>query len=139
MFKASDRMTKNVITVNKDTPIYKAIAILLKNKVSGLPVIDKDNTLIGILSEKDALKLLLGEDGSKLMVADFMTSEVIAFDESESLTRICNFFIENSYKRVPIVSNGKLVGIISRSDILKQIMEVKQIDFEDHGLKGEDY
>jgi CBS domain-containing protein len=129
MFKAESVMTKEVITVKGGTPIYEAVALLVKHGISGLPVVDNDYKLIGILSEKDALKLLHNTPETGLSVADFMTRKAIAFLPDDSLIDICNCLIQNPFRRVPIVEkNGKLVGVISRRDIMKQILKIKQVD-----------
>lgn len=117
-------MTKNVVTVKSDTPIDRALELLIEKNITGLPVVNDDRTLIGIISEKDMLKLLPSqEDESAAIVADFMTKEITCFDQDEDLIAICECLVNNNFRRVPIVSNGKLVGIISRRDIIKYILE----------------
>jgi len=139
MFEAKTVMTKGVIAATPDTSITDAIRMLVKHSVSGLPVVDAENNLVGILTEKDALSLLTHPDEHKPNVADYMTHDVIQFDENESLINICNCLIEQPFRRVPITSGGKkLVGIISRRDIMKKILEMKHIAVEDSGLAGED-
>lgn len=138
MFEAKTVMTRTVIAVNPGTSITEAIRLLVKNGVSGLPVVDEDNTLVGILSEKDALGLLLNPDEHKPNVADYMTHKVIAFKDTDGLIAICKCLIEHPYRRVPIVDKkNKLVGIISRRDIMKKILEMKHIDVDDYGVDGE--
>ena len=129
MFKAESVMTKTVITVKGATPIYEAVSLLVKHGISGLPVVDNDYKLIGILSEKDALRLLHNTPETGLSVADFMTRKVVQFGPEDSLIDICNCFIQNPFRRVPIVEkSGKLVGVLSRRDIMKQILKIKQVD-----------
>ena len=75
-------MTTNVVTVKSDTPIDRALELLIEKNITGLPVVDDDRTLIGIISEKDMLKLLPGlEDESAAIVADFMTKDITCFDQ----------------------------------------------------------
>ncbi|MCP5463824.1 MAG: CBS domain-containing protein [Deltaproteobacteria bacterium] len=139
MFTAKETMTKNVITVTTKTAITEAIKMLIKNKISGLPVVDDQNKLIGILSEKDALKLLHNPSDSVLTVRDFMTKNVVSFDENDSLIKICQCLIDNPFRRVPITKGDKeLVGVISRRNIMEKILEMKHIRLEDSGLQGED-
>ena len=128
MLRAKDIMIEDVISVRKDTPIYDALELLAENRIAGVPVVEEDMTLIGILSEKDVLSLLFyatGDEEEKT-VNDFMTKLAIYFDESENLLGVCNFLAKNIFRRVPITSNGKLVGIISRGDIIAHIVKAKK-------------
>ena len=127
MFRARDIMTKNIIAVRKMTPIYEAVEIAVKNGISGIPVVEDDMTLVGILSEKDLIKLIYAkEDAESKTVRDFMTQPAISFEEDESLLDVCDFLMKNIFRRVPITSGGKLVGIISIRDALKYILELRQ-------------
>ena len=125
MFKAKDIMTTDVISVKRKTPIHAAIRTMVSNGITGLPVVNDDMTLAGIISEKDVLQLLYScEDlKSEGTVENFMTSDVISFDQDENLIAICNCLMKNHFRRVPVVVNGKLAGIITRTDIIKYILE----------------
>jgi len=116
-------MTTDLITVGRETPIYDAIKILLENDITGLPVVDDDMTLVGIITEKDILKLLSILQNDSATVEDFMTKEVVCFDQQEDLIAVCECLIKNHFRRLPITSNGKLTGIISRKDIINYILE----------------
>jgi len=119
-------MTKDVITVTAKMPIYEALNLLKKHDVSGLPVIDYEGRVIGILSEKDVLKLLLNQKVvANDKVEDYMTREVVAFSEMDNAIDICKFFIKSHIRRVPIVRGEKLVGVVSRRDIVLLILEAK--------------
>ncbi len=123
MFETKAIMTTEVIAVKRQTPIGRVIKILLENNITGLPVVNDDTALVGIISEKDILNLLsdLKDDSAK--VEDFMTKDVVSFEQNEDLIAICGCLIKNNFRRVPIVAEGKLVGIISRKDIIKYILE----------------
>ena len=123
MFETKAIMQTDVITVNAHTPIYEAIKILLKNDITGLPVVNDDMTLAGIITEKDVLHLLSDLKDDSAEVEDFMTKHVVSFDQDEDLIAISESLIKDHFRRVPIVSEGKLVGIISRKDIIKYILE----------------
>jgi CBS domain-containing protein len=116
-------MTTDIITVKKETPIHDAIEILLENDITGLPVVNEDMELIGIITEKDILKLLSALENDSATVEDFMTRNIVSFDQQEDLIAVCECLIENHFRRIPIVSQGKLTGIISRRDIIKYILE----------------
>jgi CBS domain-containing protein len=119
-------MTKDVITVKKTTPIYEAMELLASHDISGLPVVGDDMTLIGILSEKDVIRLLNTDEGeTEKTVNDFMTQPALFFDVEESLLDICDFLKKNIFRRVPITCEGKLVGIISIRDVIEFILRLK--------------
>jgi CBS domain-containing protein len=126
MLKVKDVMTTDVVTVKSQTSVYEAIQELIDNNITGLPVVDDDMTVAGVISEKDMLKLLydLEKDGGT--VADHMTETAVSFDPEDTLLDICNCFMKNPFRRVPILSDGKLAGIISRADIIEYILKIKQ-------------
>ena len=128
MFKAKTVMITDIISVNRQTPIYEAIRTLVEKNITGLPVVNDDMTLAGVISEKDVLKLLYDIKDKPGNVEDFMTEEVSSFDQEDSLIDIAECFIENNFRRVPITSEGKLVGIISRKDIIKFILKLRHKD-----------
>lgn len=124
MLKAKDIMTKNVISVKKDASIFDALEILTANNITGIPVVREDMILVGVLSEKDALRLVYNqEDAEDKTVDDFMTQPAIHFDENESFLDICDCLMTNHFRRIPVTSEGKLVGIISRKDIIDYILK----------------
>lgn len=123
MHETKDVMTTDVRTVGKQTPVYDAVKILLDSDVTGLPVVDDDMTLLGIITEKDVLRLLSQVENDSVTVEQFMTQDVVSFDDETDLIAICEYLIESDFRRVPITSQGKLAGIISRRDIIKYILE----------------
>ena len=134
MLTAGDFMTKKVISVTKDTPIYDALVLLRKNDITGMPVIEDDMTLVGVITEKDALKLFFadGDDQNKT-VEFFMTQPAVSFGMSESLESVCDALMAKYFRRVPVVSTkGKLVGIISRPDIIDYIITQRQMYVQAH-------
>lgn len=134
MLTAGDFMTKNVVSVKTDTPIYEALELLRKNDITGMPVIDDDMTLVGIITEKDVLRLFYADvDDQNKTVKFFMTQPAVSFGMSESLESICDFLMVKHFRRVPVVSTkGKLVGIISRPDIIDYIIMQRQMYVQLH-------
>jgi len=128
MFKASTIMTSDVICVNKDTGIYKAIESMVENNITGLPVVNEDMSLAGVISEKDVLSLLYNMEDRPDTVEHYMTSDPVCFDADDSLIDIAECFIKNNFRRVPIISDGKLTGIISRKDIIAYILKLRHKD-----------
>ncbi|MHC4487743.1 MAG: CBS domain-containing protein [Planctomycetota bacterium] len=123
MLKAKDIMTKQVITVRKDTPIFETLELLANNNITGVPVIEDDMTLVGVVTEKDVLRLFHADENPKNeTVNSFLTQPAVHFDENEALPDVCDCLMNYSLRRVPVTSNGKVVGIISRADIIKYII-----------------
>ena len=137
MFEAETIMKTDVFTVKRQMPIYEAIELLVENQITGLPVVNDDMTLAGIVSEKDVLSLLSNLDDlmvipdlkdSVATVEDFMTQEVVSFDKNDDLLDICECLIDNNFRRVPITSGGKVVGIISRRDVVGFVLKMRDKD-----------
>ena len=125
MLEAKDIMTRNVVCIKKSIPVVDAIRLMSKNNITGIPVVEDDMTLIGILSEQDVLRLFhTYNDEKDGTVNDFMTQPAIHFEANERLLDICYCLRDNSIRRVPVTSNGKVIGVISRSDILKCILQL---------------
>jgi CBS domain-containing protein len=79
--------------------------------------------LIGIVSEKDIIRLLCDPDAKAGLVQDCMTREVVSFDWDDSLFEVCHCLINNNFRRIPILEKGRLTGIVSRRDIMAYIMK----------------
>ncbi len=129
MLTAKDIMNKKVICINKETLVIEAIRVMSKHNITGIPVAEDDMTLVGIISEQDVLRLFhTYEDEQDRTVNDFMTQPAIHFEEEESLLDVCYCLRDNAIRRVPVTSNGKVTGVISRSDILKCILKLCEKD-----------
>jgi CBS domain-containing protein len=120
---AKDVMKTGLLTVKKAAPVYEAMDIMATKNITGLPVVDDYMNLLGIISEKDVLKLLYDPDALPTVVGDVMTQEITGFSQDASLFDICGCLIDNNFRRVPILNGGKLIGIISRTDIMAYIMK----------------
>ena len=127
MLKARDIMNTNVVSVKKDTPIFEAVKLLVERNISGLPVVEDDMTLIGILSEKDVVDVFYeSEKAQSKTVNDYMTEPAVHFEENSAVVNICDFLNKNIFRRVPVTSDGKLVGIISVKDVLNSVLQMRQ-------------
>ena len=116
-------MSKDVVTVHPDTPIADVIELLSEHDITGIPVVDAEEHLVGIITEKDIMGLALGEEEVSGRVEDYMTRDVVSFDVDDDVIAICECLVNHDFRRVPILSHGKLVGIISRRDLIKYIVE----------------
>jgi CBS domain-containing protein len=138
MLKVKDVMTKDVVSVKKDTPIYDAMEIMRKEDITGMPVIEDDMTLVGVITEKDVIRLFYANEEEKNeTVGFFMTRPAVSYRENENLRSVCDFMMINYFRRVPVVSKqGKLVGIISRPDIIDYILEQRRQKAEESPNKS---
>jgi CBS domain-containing protein len=121
-------MTEHLVTLKPDMPIFQAILLLIKNKVSGAPVVDDLNRLLGILSEKDCLSIFANEafysETAGGEVADYMTTGVSVIDPDDEVFKAADIFLKNSFRRLPVVDDGILVGQISRRDVLMASLHI---------------
>jgi acetoin utilization protein AcuB len=129
------RMTKNPITVTKDMAVDKALQLMHKEKVRRFPVLDKKGNLIGMVAEKDLLyaspspatTLSIYEVAyllSKITVADVMATDVVTVGEDVPLEEAAAIMADNQIGALPVVRDGKLVGIITETDMFKIFLEV---------------
>ncbi|WP_299673163.1 CBS domain-containing protein [uncultured Tenacibaculum sp.] len=127
----SDYMTKNLITFSKSQSLEDVIATLVANRISGGPVVNEKNELIGIISEGDCIKhisesryynLPVDKDNT---VEKAMATEVETIDGNMNIFDAANQFLNSKRRRFPILENGKLVGQISQKDILKAALKMK--------------
>ena len=131
MLQAKMVMVKDVVTVHPQDTLDTVIEILVDKNITGIPVVNEDKTLAGIITEKDILKYMLEQNSISPLtdsnlcehtVYHAMTAKVVAFDAITPLTEICQCLISQPFRRVPIIDKDrKLVGIISRRDIIATI------------------
>ncbi len=130
IFTARDVMTQGLLTVYRKTPIYTVADVMIRNNVTGLPVVSEDMTLAGIISEKDFLKISLDLKYHNTTAEEFMTSSVVSFGPDDSLVDICDCLIQNPFRRVTILENNRVCGIISRRDIIRLILQRRASAFK---------
>ncbi len=119
--KASEVMTRPVVCANPDSSAHDVLEKLTSTHFSGLPVVE-DDKVVGIVSESDLLQLFLQKKNLKTtLIGEVMTRNVITAEQSCTILPLIKAFIDNQILRLPITHEGKLVGIISRHDLLKVI------------------
>ena len=123
--RVRDYMSKDVISVRPDTDIMEVVRLLVTHNLNAVPVIDKRGGLVGMISERDCLKMALqaayyGEKGGK--VREFMASEVATVHAEDNLLDLAKLFIENPYKRYPVLHDHEIVGVISRQDLMRALL-----------------
>ena len=120
----SSHMDTVVQTLRPDMSIMEAIDALIEWHVTGAPVVDEQMNLVGILTEKDCLKVLaLGTDGepSRGNVGDYMQRDVVSIPPTMNIYYAAGVFLNHNFRRLPVVVGGKLVGAITRFDILRAV------------------
>lgn len=128
--RVADYMVKDLITFRKDQTIYEVMELLIKNKISGGCVVDEKNNLIGIISKGDCLKHISDSKYFNMPVDDIsvekrMTPKVQTIDIEMSLLDAAKKFVENNFRRFPVTENGKLVGQITQSDVLRAALNLR--------------
>ena len=119
-----DIMAKKLVTFQPDMHVRAAIESLLKDKISGAPVVDENGTLIGVLSEIDCMPTIIQDlyySDSGGSVGDFMSTELTTVNSEMGLVDLAEIFQKKHFRRFPVVDNGILVGQVSRRDVLKAI------------------
>ncbi len=117
-------MSRELVTLTPDMEINRAMHFLIDNRISGAPVLDETGNLVGMLSQKDCLKAALHASYYREWgdtVADYMSSQVETLDAELDLVEAAEAFLASSFRRFPVMSEGRLVGQISRSDLLKAL------------------
>lgn len=150
--QVKDLYNRDVISINKDSTIEEAARLMAAKEIGGLPVVDEDDSLVGIITEKDMLnrhkKILpipyinvLGalfylEDPGRAneelkkslayKVEEIMITPVTSVSPEDDIGTVLNFMVNHGYNRIPVEENGRLIGIISRNDLLKGIINNKE-------------
>lgn len=119
-----DFMDTQVPTLSPTQDIHEAVAFFMEQRVTGAPVCDASGRVVGMLTEKDCLRLLaLGHDAeiARGTVSDFMSKDVTSVTPEMNVYFLAGLFLKANFRRVPVLEGGKLVGAITRFDILRVI------------------
>lgn len=119
-----DYMATDLLTLKPDMEILRAVHILLEHGFGGAPVVDDSGRLVGILTEKDCMKVVLNagyhsEYGGR--VAEFMSREVVTMRPEDSIVEAAQRFLDQNFHRYPVVVDNELVGQISRRDVMRAL------------------
>jgi len=123
--KVRDYMSEALVTFAPDMDVMRAIHLLLENEITGAPVLDNLGNIVGVLSEKDCLRVGLGasyheEWGGK--VGEYMSRDPVTVEDGDNIVHVARMFLESPYKRYPVTNDeNRLVGVISRRDVLRAI------------------
>ncbi len=125
MLTASAIMTEDVVTIQPESSIQDAIELLLMQRISGLPVTDPEGQLIGIVTEFALLAIAYDQSICEDTVAKHMTSDVLTVGPDDTINKVADMCIMHRVRRVPVVKDGRLVGLIARRDVLEAMYEAK--------------
>jgi predicted transcriptional regulator len=120
-------MARRLITLSPDMEINRAVTVLLDNNISGAPVTDAAGRLVGLLSMKDCLAAALKDTYYQewgATVGAYMSKEVETLDADLDIVQAAEKFVSSNYRRFPVMREGRLVGQISRTDVLKALAEL---------------
>lgn len=122
--RVRDYMATTLVTLAPDTEILRAAHIMLENDISGAPVVDENGKLVGMITERDYMRVVLEagyyrDYGGK--VEKYMSKDVTTIDPNESIMELAKRFMENTHRRYPVVEDDQLIGQISRSDVLRAL------------------
>ncbi len=123
--KIGEYMDAVVPTLSPETRIMKAVDFLLRHRVTGAPVVDSGGRLLGIITETDLLKLVTagihGQPPTEATVAEYMTTDVMTVPPTVDIYYVAGIFLKNKFRRRPVVKGGKIVGAITRFDLLRVV------------------
>ncbi len=119
-------MTTGVISVNANDPIRHVFQLMLDNSVSGVPVVNDEQRLVGLVSEYDLIGVLFGSNLVEATASDYMTPCPDMVSPNMSLADLADLFLTSTRRRLPVVENDKLIGIVSRRDLVR--VALKQMD-----------
>lgn len=125
--RARDYMVRDVVTFAPDTDVMDAISVLVEHAISGAPVVDDHGNLVGLLSEKDCLKVALeaGYYGERAgPVGQYMSRKVDTIEADMPIADVARMFLDTTRRRFPVMDGTRLVGQISRRDVLRAIRDL---------------
>jgi len=119
-------MTRSVVSVSTSDDIDTAVSLMIRHNVSGIPVVDDDHVLQGVITECDLLCLLTNIDTDRKCVMDYASLNAVVVHEDTSLVEVAELMTSHPYRRLPVVDpDGKLVGVISRRDLIRFIRDLR--------------
>jgi CBS domain-containing protein len=122
-------MREVAVTIHPDMEVSEAVSVLLKYRISAVPVVNDRRELIGILAERDCLKAFVNEEyyqSPTALVRDLMSSEVVTVDSDADILQAVELFSHHEFHHLPVLANKRLVGDISRRDVIRAILKMHQ-------------
>ena len=126
MITARDIMTGSLVTVRPSATIREAVELLISERISGLPVVDENGRLIGIITEFALLAVAYDSHVLDEPISRHMTTELLTVNVNDAVRKVADLCVVHRVRRVPVLENGCLVGLIARRDVLKAVYEVER-------------
>lgn len=118
----NELMTRKVITVSEDANVRYICKLLSKHNMSGFPVTNKSGKLVGFVSERDIIAAVFKPNFINRTAKNLMNRRIRTIPEDAPITLASKIFSEEKYRQLPVLRNGKLVGIISRKEVVRHMM-----------------
>ena len=122
MDKIKDIMDRKVVTVKKNAPVQEVSKMLIKSRLSGVPVVDAHKRLAGFISERDIIAAISTGVALDARAEDIMVKNVVSVKESASVEQISQVFTTHPFRYIPVVSKRRIIGIISRKDVIEKLL-----------------
>ena len=119
-----NRMSRPAVTVRQDADFQKALALMQEKRLRRLPVVDDDGHLVGIVVERDLLVAAMRYLQSRVEIGDIMTRNVVTVSPDADLVDVARTMLERKIGGLPVVEDGRLVGIVTESDIFRRFVEL---------------
>lgn len=120
--RAADIMTQPVVTIAPGAMLLDAMKLLLRHHLGSLPVAKADGEMVGIVSQYDVMNFALSGNAADTKVEEAMSTEVISMPPDAKVSGVMECLVNRRLHRVPIVKDGKVVGMISRRDVLRELL-----------------
>ncbi len=122
--KVSDYMSTNLVTFTESTNIFEAIKTMVEARITSAPVMNGAGQMVGMFSERDCMNIAIGATYNQVMggsVGEYMSTEIITIKEESNILEVANQFNTSHIRSLPVFDDDGLVGIISRTDVLRAI------------------
>jgi CBS domain-containing protein len=123
MLTARDIMTEDLVTIRPTATVREAVDMLLSREISGLPVLDESDRLVGIITEFALMAVAYDKKVLDEPVSQHMTSELLTVDVKDSVRKVADLCVVHRVRRVPVLKDGRLVGLVARRDVLRAMFE----------------
>lgn len=128
--KVEDYMARKLVTFHPEQPMYEVVETLMKNRISGGPVVNNQGELVGIVSEGDCLKEVVKGKYDNMPISvgtvqEHMARNVVTVDPGLNIFEVARMFLQMRFRRFPVVKEGKLIGQISQKDVMKAVFYTK--------------
>ncbi len=120
-------MNKRVVSIRPDATLAEAIQILTQQHIGGAPVVTAEGAVVGVISELAMIDVVFDSDAKNALVKEYMTAQVHTVHPDDPLSRPAQLFALYSFRRLPVVEDGKLVGIVTRRDLMNYALRSNEL------------